>query len=76
MNKLAKVQAARPVAPKVARAPVRRAVRRVDPAWVEFVDHAIAETAPLVAIALEAGMSLKTGRLSLRAVLLVAALAI
>lgn len=77
MAKLAKVQAARPVARTAVRAPVaRRSVRKADSAWVEFAEHIVAEKFPLVAIAVEIGKSVKSGRPSLRAVLLIAALAI
>jgi hypothetical protein len=77
MTKLAKVQAARPVARIVARPAVApRSVRKADSVWVEIAEHVVTEKFPLVAIAIEVGKSLRSGRPSLRALLLVAALAI
>ncbi|HXY59386.1 MAG TPA: hypothetical protein VEH76_12490 [Methylocystis sp.] len=77
MTKLAKVQAARPVVRKVASAPApRRNVRKVDSAWVEFAEHVLIQKLPLAPVAVELGKCLQDRRLSLRAALLVAALAI
>ena len=77
MTKLAKIQAARPAVRKVAPArAARRHVRKVDSAWVEFAEHVLVEKLPLVAVAVELGKCLQNRRLSLRAALLVAALAI
>jgi hypothetical protein len=50
--------------------------RKIDPAWIEFADHLMLDKLPFVAIALELGRGLKEGRVPLRAVLLLAALAI
>ena len=77
MTKFARAQAARPVPRQAVRtAAVRSNRRRVDPAWFEFAEHVLVENFPLAAIAVAFSESAKTGRLPLRAVLLVAALAI
>jgi len=55
---------------------VRRPVRRVDPALGEFVDHVLAEKLPVVAIGVEVSKCLTSGRIPLRALLLIAALAL
>ena len=75
MAKVARLPAARPVvrsAPRTARRPLRR----VAPLFVEIADHLLTEKLPLVAAATELVHCAKTGRFPLRAVLLVAALAI
>jgi hypothetical protein len=79
MTKLAHVAASRQVSRTAVRGPItkaRAAARKVDPAWIEFADHVIMEKFPFVAIATELAKSARTGSLSLRAVLLVVALAI
>lgn len=50
--------------------------RKVDPAWIEFTDHVLADKLPFLAIGLELGRALQTGRVPLRAVLLMAVLLI
>ncbi|ARN81175.1 hypothetical protein [Methylocystis bryophila] len=75
MTKVARLPAARPVdrsAPRKARRPLRR----VAPLLIEAADHLISEKLPLVAVATELVQCAKTGRFPLRAVLLVAVLAI
>jgi len=77
MTKLAKVQAARPAVRKVAPArAARRNVRTVDSAWVEFAEHVLIEKLPLAPVVVELGKCIQNRRLSLRAALLVVALAI
>jgi len=69
----------RPAAPRVDRpAPrtARRPLRRMAPLFVEVADHLLTEKLPLVAAVTELVHCAKTGRFPLRAVLLVAALAI
>ncbi len=75
MAKVARLPAARPVvhsAPRTA----RRLLRRVAPLLIEAADHLLTEKLPLVAAATELVHCAKAGRFPLRAVLLVAALAI
>jgi len=77
MTKIAKAQAARQAARKFASAPAARPnARKVDLAWVEFAEHVLIEKLPLAPVAVELGKCLQSRRLSLRAALLVAALAI
>lgn len=80
MAKLAHVSNAHSVSAPASRGAVakRRAnnARKIDPAWVEFADHVVAEKLPFVAIGIELGRSVTAGRLSWRAVLLIAALAL
>ena len=54
----------------------RRPLRRVAPLLIEAADHLIAEKLPLVAAATELVHCAKTGRFPMRAVLLIAVLAI
>jgi hypothetical protein len=54
----------------------RRAPRRATPILIEVAEHLLTEKLPLVAAATELVHCAKTGRVPLRAVLLVAALAI
>ena len=75
MAKVVRRPAARPVDRPAPRA-ARRPLRRVAPLLLEAADHLIAEKLPLVAAATELVHCAKTGRFPLRAVLLVAALAI
>jgi hypothetical protein len=75
MAKVARLPAARPVvrpAPRTAGRPLRR----VAPLFIEVADHLLTEKLPLVAVATELVHCTKTGRFPLRALLLVAALAI
>jgi hypothetical protein len=75
MAKVVRCPAARPVDRCAPRTP-RRPLRRVAPLLLEAADHLIAEKLPLVAAATELVHCAKTGRFPLRAVLLVAVLAI
>jgi hypothetical protein len=63
----------------VTRAPalqVRRPVRGVDPVLGEFVGHVLAEKLPVVAIGVDVSNCLVSRRIPLRALLLIAALAL
>jgi len=75
MAKAARLPAARPVVRPAPRT-VRRPLRRVAPLFIEVADHLLTEKLPLVAAATDLVHCAKTGRFPLRAVLLVAALAI
>jgi hypothetical protein len=57
-------------------AQARVPARRVDAAWSELAEHVLLETLPVAAIGVELTRSLRAGRIPLRAVLLVAVLAI
>jgi len=74
MAKVVRRPVARPVDRRT-RTP-RRPLRRLAPLLIEAADHLIAEKLPLVAAATELVHCAKTGRFPLRAMLLVAALAI
>ena len=79
MTKLAQVSTSRQVSRTAGQRPATKrgaAARKVDPAWIEFADHLMMEKLPVVVIANELVKSVRTGSLSLRAVLLVVALAI
>ncbi len=75
MAKVARLPVTRP-AVRPAPRPVRRPLRRAAPLFVEVAEHLLTEKLPLVAVATELVHCAKTGRFPLRAVLLVAALAI
>ena len=75
MAKVARLPAARPVV-RLAPRTACRPLRRVAPLLIEAADHLLTEKLPLVAAATELVHCAKTGRFPLRAVLLVAALAI
>ena len=75
MTKLTNVRAA----PRRVSGPAVKTSNRcgkIDPAWAELADHVLIETLPSVAVVLEFGRSLREGRLPLRAILLLAMLAI
>ena len=85
MNKLTKVNAARPVCRSVARLPSSAAERvrtscvrgeRIDMSWIEFVDHVVFGARPVVGLAVELMEGVKVGRVPLRAVVLTAILVI
>jgi len=75
MTKIARLPAARPIARQQV-CTARRRARRVNPVWIEAADHLLTDKLPLVAVAADIVHCAKTGRFPLRAVLLVAALAI
>jgi hypothetical protein len=58
------------------RAATRGNARRARSAWLELADHVLVERLPAAAIGLDLVLALATGRAPLRALLLVAALAI
>ncbi len=85
MNKLTKVNVARPVSRNGARLPSSAAARvrapavcagGTDASWVEFVDHVVFGARPVVGLAVELAEGVKIGRLPLRAVVLTAMLVI
>jgi hypothetical protein len=85
MNKLTKVNAARPVSPNAAHLPSSAAARvrapsvcggKTDVSWIEIVDHIVFGARPVVGLAVEVMEGVKVGRVPLRAVVLTAMLVI
>jgi hypothetical protein len=86
MNKLTKVNAARPVSRNAAHLPSSAAAARVrapsvcggktDASWIEIVDHIVFGARPVVGLAVEVMEGVKVGRVPLRAVVLTAMLVI
>jgi hypothetical protein len=85
MNKLTKVNTARPVSRSAARVPssatgrVRAPCgrgRKTDASWIELVDHVVFGARPVVGLAIELMEGVKVGRVPLRAVVLTAMLVI
>ena len=85
MNKLTKVNAARPVSRGAARLPSSPTGRvrapcvrggKTDASWIELVDHVVFGARPVVGLAVELIEGAKVGRLPLRAIMLTAMLVI
>ncbi len=84
MNKLTKVNAARPVSRNAAHLPSSAAARvrapsvcgGTDASWIEIVDHIVFGARPVVGLAVEVMEGVKVGRVPLRAVVLTAMLVI
>jgi hypothetical protein len=85
MNKLTKVNAARPVSRGAARLPSSAAGRvrapcvrggKTDASWIELLDHVVFGARPVLGLAIEVMGGVKVGRVPLRAVFLTAMLVI
>jgi hypothetical protein len=85
MNKLTKINAARPVSRGAARLPPSATGRvrapcvrggKTDASWIELVDHVVFGARPVVGLAIELMEGVKVGRVPLRAIMLTAMLVI
>ena len=85
MNKLTKINAARPVSRSAARLPSSATGRvrapcvrggNTNASWIELVDHVVFGARPVVGLAIELMEGVKIGRVPLRAIMLTAMLVI
>jgi hypothetical protein len=85
MDKLTKINAARPVSRSAARLPSSATGRvrapcvrggKTNASWIELVDHVVFGARPVVGLAIELMEGVKIGRVPLRAIMLTAMLVI